>query len=65
MKTANEVYVDNRVRTVIECTLCGSTTFAKAGIDTKHLRMQLSAPVELGLKKYPYDYGVLSNRQQS
>ena len=65
MKKAREIYVDNNVGTVIECKLCGSTMFTKAGIDTKHQRMQLSAPVELGLTKYPYVYGVLSNRQQS
>ena len=65
MKKASEIYVDNKVRTVIKCTLCGSTMLAKAGIDPEHQRMQLSAPVELGLTKYPYVYGVLSNRQQS
>ena len=35
MKTAKEIYVDNKVRTVLECTLCVSTTYVKAGIDTK------------------------------
>ena len=35
MKTAKEIYVDNKVRTVLECTLCGSITYVKAGIDTK------------------------------
>ena len=35
MKIAKEIYVDNRIRTVLECTLCGSTTYVKAGIDTK------------------------------
>ena len=65
MKKAREIYVDNQVRTVIECTLCGSTTFARAGIDTQHQSIQLSAAVELGLKEYPYVDGVLSNRQQS
>ena len=35
MKTAKEIYVDNRVRTVMECSVCGATTNIKAGIDTK------------------------------
>ena len=35
MKTAKEIYVDNKVRTVLECILCGATTYVKAGIDTK------------------------------
>ena len=47
MKTARETYVDNKVRTVLECTLCGATRYVKAGIDTKHQKMQLNAPVGL------------------
>ena len=47
MKTAEEIYVDNKVRTVLECTLCGSTTHVKAGIGTKNQRMQLNAPAGL------------------
>jgi len=35
MKTAREIYVDNRKRTVIECQSCGATTYVKSGIDTK------------------------------
>ena len=35
MNTAKETYVDNKARTVLECTLCGATTYVKAGIDTK------------------------------
>ena len=35
MKTAKEIKVDNRIRTVLECTLCGSTTYVKARIDAK------------------------------
>ena len=35
MKKAKQIKVDNRVRTVIECTLCGATTYVKAGINTK------------------------------
>ena len=47
MKTGKEIYVDNKVRTVIDCKLCGATTYVKAGIDTKSQRMRLNAPVEL------------------
>ena len=32
MKTAKEIYVDNGIRTVLEYTLCGATTYVKAGI---------------------------------
>lgn len=35
MKTAEEIYVDNRVRTVMTCSVCGATTHVKVGIDTK------------------------------
>jgi len=35
MKTAVEIRVDNRVRTVIKCSSCGATSFVKAGIDAK------------------------------
>lgn len=35
MKTAKEIYVDNRKRTVIECQSCGATTYIKAGIGTR------------------------------
>ena len=35
MKTAKQIKVNNRVETVIQCTLCGTTTTLKAGIDTK------------------------------
>ena len=46
MKTAKEIKVDNRIRTVLECTLCGVTTYVKAGIDQTQ-RMQLNAPARL------------------
>ena len=64
-KTVKEIYVDNKVRTVLKCRLCGSTTYIKAGIDTKRQSVQLSAPMGLDLKKYPHVYGVFDNRQQS
>ena len=35
MKTAKEIKVNNRKRTVIECSLCGATTHVQGGIDTK------------------------------
>jgi len=35
MKTAKQIKVNNRVKTVIECTLCGATTSVNSGIDTK------------------------------
>ena len=35
MKIAKEIDVDIRIRTVLECTLCGATMYVKAGIDTK------------------------------
>lgn len=44
MKTAKQVYVDNRVRTVIECSLCGATTHAKASIGTKTAQRAIQRP---------------------
>ena len=35
MKTAQEVKAHNRTRTVIKCSLCGTTRHVKAGIDAK------------------------------
>ena len=35
MKTAKEIKVNNRTRTVIECSLCGAKTRIKGRIDTK------------------------------
>ena len=73
MKTAKEIYVDKRIRIVLKCTLCGSTTYVKAGIDTKTSKdaIKLSCRAftpfkgiineswwkEFGLKKNPYVYG--------
>ena len=42
MKLAKEIYVDNRKRTVIECQSCGSTTYVKAGIDTKRSKAAIA-----------------------
>ena len=44
MKTAKEINVDNRVRTVMECSVCGSTTHVKAGINTKSDQAALRRP---------------------
>ena len=81
MKTAIEIYVDNRVRTVIECTLCGSTTYVKAGMDTKTSKDAIGrscrtcAPFkglinegwwkEFGLKKNPYIVGSIPRMRTS
>ena len=35
MKIAKEIKVKNRVRTVIECSSCGATTYVNTGKDTK------------------------------
>jgi len=35
VKTAKEIKVNNRVRTVMECTSCGATTFVNAKVYTK------------------------------
>ena len=44
MKTAKEIYVDNKVRTVMECSVCGATTHVKAGIHTKTAQAALERP---------------------
>ena len=38
LKTAKEIYVDNRIRTVLECTFSGATTYVKPIIDTKDIK---------------------------
>ena len=35
MKTAKQIKVNNRVRTIITCNNCGATTFTNTGIHTK------------------------------
>ena len=35
MKTAKQIKLNNRVRTVITCSECGATTFVNGAIDTK------------------------------
>ena len=73
MKIAKEIKVNNRVRTVIECSLCDATTHTNAGINAKTSKaalerscgacMPLNPPVyegwwkEFGLKKNPGVYG--------
>ena len=44
MKTAKEINVDNRMRTVMECSVCGATTHVKAGINTKTTQAALGRP---------------------
>ena len=81
MKTAKEIYVDNKVRTVIECTLCGSTTYVKAGMDTKTSKDAIERSCractpfkglinegwwkEFGLQKNPYIYGQMPKMRTS
>ena len=73
MKTAREIYVDNRVRLVIECSLCGAKIFTKTGIDTKTSKAEIQRScgsckprnplsnqgwwLEFGLYENPYVYG--------
>ena len=73
MKTAKEIKVNSRIRTVIECSLCGATTHTKAGIDTATSKaalerscgacMPCNPPAyegwwkKFGLKKNPGVYG--------
>ena len=47
MKTAKEIYVENRKRTVIECKCCGATTYVKAGIDTKRSKAAIARSCKL------------------
>jgi len=35
MKTANQIYVDNKVRTIITCKDCGAVTKVNAGMSSK------------------------------
>ena len=81
MKTAKEIKVVNRIRTVLECTLCGSTTYVKAGMDTKTSKDALERSCthcrprppfvyegqwkEFGLKKNPYIYGPMPRMRTS
>ena len=81
MKTAKEIYVDNRIRTVLECTLCGATTHVKAGINTKSSKDAIKRSYgactprnplvnegwwkKLGLKKNPYIYGPMPRMRTS
>ena len=44
MKTAKQIYVDNRVTTQITCSECGNQTTVKAGIATKIVEAALSRP---------------------
>ena len=42
MKTAKEIKINNRTRTVIKCTLCGATTHVQCGIDTKRSKAAIA-----------------------
>ncbi|KZR90054.1 hypothetical protein MITS9508_01132 [Synechococcus sp. MIT S9508] len=44
MKTAIQINMNNRVQTVIQFTLCGTTTTVKAGIDTKTAKAAIGRP---------------------
>ena len=81
MKIAKEIYIDNRVRTVIECTPCGATTYIKAGINAKTSKDSIERSCthcrprppfvyegwwkEFGLKKNPYIYGPMPRMRTS
>ena len=81
MKTAVEIKVDNRVRTVIKCSSCGATSFVKARIDTKTSEAAIERScgactprnplnnqgwwLEFGLKKNPYIYGPMPRMRTS
>ena len=81
MTTAKEIYVDNKVRTVMECSVCGATTHVKAGIDTKTSNAAIERSCthcrprppfvyqgwwkEFGLKKNPYIYGPMPRMRTS
>ena len=81
IKTAKGIYVDNRIRTVLECTLCGATTYVKAGIDTNSSKDAIEQFCracsafkglinegwwkEFGLKKNPYIYGPMQRMRTS
>ena len=69
MKTAKQIKVNNRVETVIECTLCGATTSVKAGIDTKTAKKAIErsckacSPTQLPLINQGWwlEFGLRSN----
>ena len=81
MKKAKQIKVDNRVRTVIECTLCNVTTYVKAGINTKSSKAAIERScgsctprdplinqgwwLEFGLFKNPYVYGPMPRMRTS
>tara|TARA_B100000073_G_scaffold166988_1_gene138235 strand:+ start:3146 stop:3490 length:345 start_codon:yes stop_codon:yes gene_type:complete len=44
MKTAKQIKVNNRVKTVIECSVCGATTKTNAGMDTKTSKQAIERP---------------------
>ena len=44
MKSANQTYSDNKVRTEITCNDCGNRTYVNSGINTKTVKKALSRP---------------------
>ena len=44
MKSANQIYVDNKVKTEITCNDCGNRTYVNAGINTATVEKSLSRP---------------------
>ena len=44
MKTANQAYVDNKVKTEITCNDCGNRTYVKARINTVTVEKSLTRP---------------------
>ena len=81
MKTAKEIKVNNRVRTVIECSLCSARTHTNAGINTKTSKAAIERSCgacmprnplvnegwwkEFGLDKNPYVYGPMPRSRTS
>ena len=69
MKIAKQIYVDNRVRTLIECTHCGCTTHIKAGTHTKTSQAAIERPCKacnpaqnpLNNKGWWHDFGLDKN----
>ena len=73
MKIAKQIKINNRTRTVIECSICGATTCIKGRIHSKRSKAAIERPckacspspllnnqgwwLEFGLKKNPYVYG--------
>ena len=44
MKSANQTYLDNKVRAVVTCNDCGNRTYVNAGVNAKTVKKALSRP---------------------